>query len=156
MEGKSSYKKELGTIITYPFESSAVVFIIEDEVSLEKESDMNILNASFVIVENDFDSPVACGNVETSNTKLAFVDLNGMMKDKNMPGQIALTQESNQDLVTMSGQLNNLQNGKYGLWISKEGEKTRKCAKSDNEIEMYMVSKVTRLALYQKRSNMKP
>ena len=78
MEGYKDEMMELGTLITYPFESSAVVFIIDEDISLQEDSTNSILNASFVIIESDFDSAVACGTIEKSTTDYAFIDVNGI------------------------------------------------------------------------------
>ena len=132
---------ELGTIITYPFESSAVVFIIDEDISLKEDSSNSILKASFVIIENDFDSAVACGNIEKSTTDYAFIDVNGIgeFNDK-VSGQLRMKKEIDQNEVSISGEVLGIKSENLGLWISKEETKTRMCASSDDEIDVYMVN----------------
>ena len=140
MEGYKSQMMELGTIITYPFESSAVVFIIGEDISLEEDSINSILNASFVIIENDYDSAVACGNIDLSKINYAYVDVNGVGETRDeISGQLSIMQEFNQNEVKLSGKIDGLKSDSIGLWISKEDVKTRQCATSDDEIDVYMV-----------------
>ena len=117
-----------------------MVFIIEDELSLKADSPTNILNASFVILENDLDSIVACGNVEQPNTSYSFVNLKAIEDNNVVSGQLVLKQEMDKEKVAISGKINGVGSGSYGLWISMEEEKTRMCARSDDEIDIYMVS----------------
>jgi hypothetical protein len=116
------------------------VFIIEDELSLKADSPTNILNASFVILENNMDSIVACGNVEQPDTSFSFVDLKSIDDIDGVPGQLVLKQETGKQKVAISGKIKGLGVGSYGLWISMEEEKTRMCARSDDEINIYMAS----------------
>ena len=141
MEGYKDEMMELGTLITYPFESSAVVFIIDEDISLQEDSTNSILNASFVIIENDFDSAVACGNIEKSTTDYAFIDVNGIgeFNDK-VSGQLRMKKEIDQNEVSISGEVLGIKSENLGLWISKEETKTRMCASSDDEIDVYMVN----------------
>ena len=116
------------------------MFIIEDELSLKADSPTNILNASFVILENDLDSIVACGNVEQPNGSYTFVDLKAIDDKDGVSGQLVLKQEMDEEKVAISGKINGVGGGSYGLWISMEEEKTRMCARSDDEINIYMAS----------------
>ena len=141
MEGYKDEMMELGTLITYPFESSAVVFIIDEDISLQEDSTNSILNASFVIIENDFDSAVACGTIEKSTTDYAFLDVNGIGENNDkVSGQLRMKKEIDQNEVSISGEVLGIKSENLGLWISKEETKTRMCASSDDEIDVYMVN----------------
>ena len=146
MEGYKDEMTELATIITYPFESSAVVFIIDEDISLKEDVTNSILNASFVIIENDFDSAVACGNIEKSTTNYAFIDVNGVGENyDSVSGQLRMKKEFDQNEVSISGEVFGTQSKNLGLWISKEETKARMCASSDDEIDVYMVNLINKV-----------
>ena len=116
--------------------------MMENNITLEYGSPLSILNSSFVITENYLGEVIACGSVVFQGNDMTFVNINETNGNKEISADISLSRKSSRELVTISGKVAGLKRGKYGLWISDQEEKAKRCAKSDNEIHAYMVSTI--------------
>ena len=128
--------KKLGSVITYPFETSTIVLITDENSSLENGVQSSIINSSFVLRENEFDLSVACGSIKISDSTQAFVDFDGI-DDNGISGQLMLEQDFTQDGIAISGNIDNFTKNINGLWVDIM---QTPCDKIDMPLNMYKVS----------------